>query len=43
MAIRNDPTQQYGGRHAEQVDGEGGVDLRLARLQGLRYLGTATR
>ena len=39
MAIRNDPPQQHSGRHAEQVDGEGGVDLRLARLQGIGNLG----
>lgn len=39
VAIGNHSPQQHGRRHTEQIDGEGGVDLRLARLQGIGNLG----
>ncbi len=39
MAIRQHAPRQHGSRHAQQIDGKSGMDLRLAPLQGLRNAG----
>ncbi|MNR28661.1 hypothetical protein D3C85_1459940 [compost metagenome] len=39
VTIGGHPAQQHGSRHAKQIEGEGGVDLRLARPQAIGHLG----